>query len=129
MNTFLAIALATVTAIGAFALAAGVGAHAAVAIVLALLAGALVAWQIGAKRALALDEAACSSGLKATSALATALALVVLLRLTVFMVDASRVGFSSIPTSTWELRHSCLSAYFVASKAAGEGRNVFDSAQ
>jgi hypothetical protein len=127
MRVFLAIAMAMAAACAALAATVGVGGSMAAAIISALLAAGLVAWRIG-KGAIALDSAACSSGLKVGSALATALALVTLVRLTVFMVDASRVGYANIPTSSWELGHSCLTAYYVAGKAAGEGRSVFDSA-
>lgn len=126
MRTFLAIALAGAAASGLLALVMGLGGSWLVGIVVALLAAGLVAWLIGSKRLVALDEAACSPVLKLTSAVLSVLALVMLVRLTVFMVDASRVEYASIPTSTWEVRHSCLTAYYVAGKAAGEGRNVFD---
>jgi alpha-1,2-mannosyltransferase len=126
MRTFLSIAMATAAASAALSVAMGVGASTTVAVICALLAAGLVAWRIG-KGAIALDAAACSPGLKVASALATALALVVLVRLSVFMVDASRVGYASIPTSSWELGHSCLTAYYVAGNAAGDGRSVFDS--
>ena len=59
------------------------------------------------------------------SGLATLVALVVLGRLTVFMADDARPSFSTFPSSGWELRHSCLSAYFVAAGAAREGRSVY----
>jgi alpha-1,2-mannosyltransferase len=59
------------------------------------------------------------------SGLATLAALVVLARLTVFMADDARPGFSAFPSSGWELRHSCVSAYFVAAGAAREGRSVY----
>jgi alpha-1,2-mannosyltransferase len=126
MRPFLAVALAGATACGSLALAMGLGGSWLVGIVAALLTAVLVAWLIGSKRLIALDEAACSPALKVASALISVLALVMLGRLTVFMVDASRVGYASIPASRWEVRHSCLTAYYVAAKAAGEGRNVFD---
>jgi alpha-1,2-mannosyltransferase len=128
MRTFLAMVLAGAAASGFFALAVGLGGSWQVGIVVALLAAGLVAWLVWSERLVRLDEAACSPVLKVTSAVLSVLALVLLARLTVFMVDASRVGYASIPTSSWELRHSCLTAYYVAGKAAGEGRNVFDAA-
>jgi hypothetical protein len=105
----------------------GLGGSWLIGIVVGLLAAGLVAWLIASKRLIALDEAACSPALKVTSVVIGVLALVMVGRLTVFMVDASRVGHASIPASAWEVRHSCLTAYYVAAKAAGEGRNVFDS--
>ena len=59
--------------------------------------------------------------LLALAGLATLGALIVLGRLTVFMADDARPSFSTFPSSAWELRHSCLSAYFVAAGAAREG--------
>jgi alpha-1,2-mannosyltransferase len=128
MRTFLAMVLAGATASSFLALAMGLGGSWLLGIVVALLAAGLVAWLIWSERLVRLDEGACSPVLKVTSAVLSVLALVVLVRLTVFMVDASRVGYASIPTSAWELRHSCLTAYYVAGKATGEGRNVFDAA-
>lgn len=55
-----------------------------------------------------------------------ALAAAVLLgRLAVFMADDARPGFSAFPSSGWEVRHSCASAYFVAAGAAREGGSVY----
>jgi hypothetical protein len=59
------------------------------------------------------------------SGLAALLALVMLARLAVFMADDARPGFSVFPSSGWEVRHSCLSAYFVAAGAARDGRGVY----
>jgi hypothetical protein len=61
----------------------------------------------------------------ALAGLTTLGALIVLGRLTVFMADDARPSFSTFPSSAWELRHSCLSAYFVAAGAAREGRSVY----
>jgi alpha-1,2-mannosyltransferase len=52
--------------------------------------------------------------------------LVLIGRLTLFMVDPELVRFSTYPASPFESRHSCLTAYFVAGQAAGGGREVFD---
>jgi hypothetical protein len=57
-----------------------------------------------------------------------ALALLLLGRLGVFMQDSSRTSFSLIPGSQRETTHSCLSAYFVAAQAAGQGREIYDEA-
>lgn len=59
------------------------------------------------------------------SGVAALVALVVLGRLTVFMADDARPGFSAFPSSAWELRHSCVSAYFVAAGAARDDRSVY----
>jgi alpha-1,2-mannosyltransferase len=57
--------------------------------------------------------------------LATLVMVVVLARLTVFMADDARPGFSAFPSSAWEVRHSCVSAYFVAAGAARDDRSVY----
>src|SRR4029079_2878381 len=59
------------------------------------------------------------------SGLITLAMLVVLARLTVFMADDARPNFSAFPSSGWEVRHSCVSAYFVAAGSAREGRSVY----
>src|SRR3954453_22363854 len=68
---------------------------------------------------------AATRSLLALSGLATLVALVVLGRLAVFMADDTRPSFSTFPSSEWELRHSCVSAYFVAAGAAREGRSIY----
>lgn len=54
-------------------------------------------------------------------------ALIVLVRLTAFMADPSKTGSSVIPSSEWEVRHSCLSAYYVAGQAVGQGHDPYDT--
>jgi hypothetical protein len=66
--------------------------------------------------------------LKVVSALALVIAVLQLGRLTVFMFDAGKPEYSAIPSSAWERRHSCLTAYFVAAEAAGQGRDIYDDA-
>ena len=46
--------------------------------------------------------------------LTTLAALVVLGRLTVFMASDARTDLSTFPSSQFEVRHSCVSAYFEA---------------
>jgi hypothetical protein len=73
-------------------------------------------------------DASNSRALKIVCALATLVALVMLGRMAVFMADPSRPDYSYMPWSEWEVRHSCLSSYYVAAQAAGEGANVYDEA-
>ncbi len=75
---------------------------------------------------LSLPEGARSRALLILSGLLMAVALVQIGRLSVFMLDASRTGFSQFPSSAWETGHSCVSAYYVAGQGAGEGRSVYD---
>jgi hypothetical protein len=50
-----------------------------------------------------------------------------LIRLSVFMVDPSQQTFSTVPWSQWEVRHSCYSAYFVASEAAETTADIYNN--
>lgn len=72
------------------------------------------------------SEGGRSRGLMIVSGVLLAVALVLFARLTIFMVDPSRTSAALFPFSDWDSRHSCVSAYFVAAQAAGEGRNVYD---
>jgi len=117
-------------ATGTFGFAAGAGltgSWLAAALIAAVCAG-LAALLIHRGRIPALDATACSRRLMIVSGLATLVGLVLLARLTVFMVDPSRVGYSFMPASKWEVEHSCLSAYFVAAQAASSTPNVYDDA-
>jgi hypothetical protein len=77
---------------------------------------------------LQLDESAPSRGLQLLSTAASLVALVVLARLAVYMVDPSRIAFSFIPGSKWEVEHSCLSAYFISAQAASGTQDIYDDA-
>ena len=70
-------------------------------------------------------SSAAARSLLVLSGVATLVGLVVLGRLTVFMADDARPGLSTFPSSGWEVRHSCVSAYFVAAGAARDGRSVY----
>jgi hypothetical protein len=127
MRKTISVALGIAAGIAALAFTMGLSGSWAAASVAALLVSGFVAWLLGKRQVIAIDEAACSPALKWVSALTTVLALLLVGRLTVFMVDASRVEYSAIPASAWEIRHSCLTAYYVAGKAVGDARSVFDS--
>lgn len=77
---------------------------------------------------LRIEESACPTWLKVLSGMATVLAILLVGRLSVFMLDASRPGASLVPSSTWEVQHSCLSAYYVAADAIRTKPNVYDNA-
>jgi len=94
------------------------------ALPLGVAAGAIAGWLFWHRPPVAIDAAACSRGLKIASALATALALIQIGRISVYMISAAQPGWSVIPGSDWEVRHSCLSAYYVASKA--DARRIYD---
>ena len=76
-------------------------------------------------RSTALHSPAPARGLLVLSGVAILVALVVLGRLTVFMAADARTDLSTFPSSPFEVRHSCVSAYFVAAGAARDGRSVY----
>jgi alpha-1,2-mannosyltransferase len=92
---------------------------------LAAMAGGAVAWWCW--RRLPLDPTACSRALRIVACVATVLAFVQLGRLAVFIVDPSRVAYSFLPSSRWEVEHSCLTAYFVAADSISTTPNVYDN--
>lgn len=63
--------------------------------------------------------------LKVVSVLASVAALVLLGRLAMFMLYPAEPHWSFLPSSNWEVRHSCLSSYFVAAQAP-EPRLIYD---
>src|SRR6266850_1422510 len=115
-------------AAGIFGLTAGAGLTGSrwAAILIAAVVAGLVGLLVYRRPIVPLDEAACSPGLKAVSGLATIGALVQIARLAVFMIDPSQVGYSAVPTSQWEVQHSCLSAYFVSAQALSSAPNIYD---
>jgi hypothetical protein len=126
MRAFIAFSLAFASGICAFAMAEGLSGSLPVAFLIGALAAGLAGWRVWTRPIVAIDEAACSRGLKVVSGVATVVALLELARLTVFMVAPAQVAYSTVPGSAWEVRHSCLSAYFVAGEAAGRGQDVYD---
>ena len=115
-------------AAGIFSFAAGAGLTGSIPIALALAAvtaGLVV--RLGHKHSILVIEASsCPRGLRALSGIGILVALVQLSRLAIFMVDPSQVGYSSLPSSQWEVQHSCLSAYYVAAQAADTAPNLYD---
>jgi len=125
MRTLVACSIGAACGIFAFSIAVGITGSWAAASVIAVLVAGLVAWAYRARPIVPIDEAACSRGLKIVSALATIAALVQLARLAVFMVDPQRPAYSVFPSSDWEVRHSCVSAYFVAARAADRVPSIY----
>jgi len=114
---------------GLFGFAAGVGITNSwwEAALLGVCVAGLIGWLVYTRAIVPLDEAACSRGLKIVSGAATLVALLQLARLTVFMVDPSQTAFSFVPSSTWEIEHSCLSAYHISGQSAPSVPDVYDN--
>ncbi len=128
MRMVVSLALAVATGLFAFTASMGLTHSLLVAAAIAAVVATLVAWRTFRHPVIALDDGACSPGLKVVALLSTLAALGMLARQTVFTVDPVRVSYSLVPSSDWEARHSCLSAYAVAAEAASAHRNVYDDA-
>jgi hypothetical protein len=126
LQRLVAAALGLGSGIFIFCIAAGLAGSWRTALAVAVPASALATWMFWKRPPVLIDEAACSRGLMIVAALAAVLALVQLGRLAVFMVAPERPAWSSLPASNWEVRHSCVTAYYVAAKGAGTGANVYD---
>jgi hypothetical protein len=104
LRALVASSLAVAVGLLAWTAALGVTGSGVAAIFLAAAAAGLMGWQSYARPIAALDEAACPRGLKIVSGLATILASILLARLAVFAVAPSRVCYSAVPSSDWEIR-------------------------
>jgi hypothetical protein len=131
MRPFTAACLALAAALFTFSCIAGVTGSRIAAGVAALAAGAAVVWRgprsgLLPGRLTAADLRPLPKGLAIACAAGAIVALVLLARLTVFMVDSERTGWSFAPSSDWETRHCCLTAYHVAAEASHKVANVYD---
>jgi hypothetical protein len=125
MRTFVASALGIAAGIFGFAASVGLTKSWPAAAVIAAIAGVAVFLLARKPSVLPLDERPLPPGLALISAVATSGALLLLARITVFMVDSTAVAYSHLPMSDWEVRHSCLSAYFVAAEAISSTPDVY----
>ena len=123
---FVSISLGLATGIFALPAAASLTDSRPVALLVAACAAAVVIALLHRHPIVTLDEAGCTRPLVIVAGVATPLALVLLARMAVFMVDPSQVAYSSIPNSPWEVQHSCLSAYYVSGEAASTTPNIYD---
>jgi hypothetical protein len=119
-TTFVAVA------VGIFALAAASGLIGSVAVGagIAVAAAVVTAGLWWKHPPVAFGVTALPASFKALAVVATVVALVQMTRLAVYTVDPSQVGCSVVPSSDWEVHHSCVSAYYVAARAGAA--NVYD---
>ena len=108
-----------------FAAATGLTGSMIIAAAIGVFAAAMAAIVIWKFSILDLEAAASTRGLRIISTLAVLAALFQLARLTVFMVEPSYTKYSTFPFSTWEIRHSCLTAYFIADRSAGKVQDIY----
>jgi len=90
-----------------------------------MLMAVFAGWAAKKYAILPLDPDAAPTGLRWFSGVATIAMLVLLGRLTVFMVSAERTTYSVMPYSKWEVGHSCLSAYYIANQAAYQTTDIY----
>jgi hypothetical protein len=128
MGALIAVSVGVAAGICAFAVAAGLSGSLPLAFLVGTVGAGIAGWATWRRPIVVLDQTAASRGLRIVSGLATVVALVQLARLTVFMVAPAHVAYSTVPSSTWEVRHSCLTAYFVAAEAVGQGQDIYDAA-
>ena len=88
---------------------------------------ACVVWLFCRRPVFPYDQGAVSRALKVASGLATIAALLQLAVICVFMINPARVGCAVGPLRGPGLivAHSCLSAYFVAARAAPTGHDIY----
>ena len=128
MRRGIAASLGLLSGLLAWVLGRGLTGSQAAAIILALAAAALVGTLLHRRPPIVLDEAAATRTLRILGGAAAVLALVQVGRLAVFTVDPSRIAFSSVPNSRWELKHSCLTAYAVAARVVRHVPNIYEDA-
>ena len=104
--------------------AVGCGAPLALAVGIALLGALAAGWRAAGSRAVD-DVAALPPPVLGLGAVGMAVTLVELARLAVFMIDPAQVAWSIQPGNTWRVRHSCVSAYWVACQEVDDVDDVY----
>ncbi len=120
--------VAAATAIFLVAALAGIANSLIVPLVVGGALAVLVGYLQWRRPTVSIDVSGCSRALLAVSLAASVLALVFVSRLAVFMIDPAQTAYSTLPSSDWEIRHSCLTAYFVAGDVVRRTPNVYDTA-
>jgi len=127
MSTFLKIFLIALTAIFGFAAGLALTASAASAIAIGILTAGIAGWLIRKFPIIQIQQSAYTRGLQILSIIGIVLALVQLVRLTGFMIDPAKSNLSSIPWSQWDIKHNCLTAYFVAAQSVKNVPDIYDN--
>jgi alpha-1,2-mannosyltransferase len=121
-----ALVIASATAIFMVAVLVGItnsiGLSTALAVPVAILAG----MRQRSRPTVPLDWSGSPRMLVVIGGMAAVIMLVLVGRLSVFMMDPQRTGYSTAPASTWELRHSCLTAYYVAGDVVRRTPNIYE---
>jgi hypothetical protein len=127
LRAYLAVSLACASAIFVFAAALGFNQSRLAAALLAIGIAGTVGWFVWRSSVVPLDEEPGSRALKVISGLATIAALFQLARLCIFIINPAQVGYAVHPSRGLGLppAHSCMSAYYVAGRAAATSPNVY----
>jgi hypothetical protein len=127
MRALAALSLACAFAIFAFAATMGLVGSTVIAAIVSVGIAAFVAWFCWRRPIFPPYEGANPRALKIISALATIVALILLVRLCVFIVNPAAVGYAIGPSRGPGLttNHSCLSAYYVAARSVTTVPNVY----
>ena len=128
LRASVAAALGSATAIAAFTIGAGLTGSPKAALAIAVVAAAAVTAAAWRWPLVPVETASTPRAFRLACGVATVVALVELARLAVFIVWPGQIAYSQFPSSDWEVRHSCLTAYFVAAEAMPTTPNVYDDA-
>ena len=127
MRAVIAFSLACAFGIFAFAATMGLVRSTVIAAIVSVGVAAFVAWFCWRHPIVPLDEGASPHALKVISGLATIAALILLIRLCVFIINPAAVGYAIGPSRGpgLTINHSCLSAYYVAARSVTTVPNVY----
>ncbi len=126
VRALVALFVACLSAIFALTAAAGLTGSVAAAAVAAVATAVMVGVLLWKRPVVDPDWTGHSRAFAVLSCVAAVVALAEISRLAVFMVDPSKVWYSTVPSSDFEVRHSCLTAYFVAADVVRQRPNVYD---
>src|SRR6187402_2984730 len=121
---FFAATAGIVAGVAVVTAAAGCGAPLAMAVGIALLGAIAAGWLAAGSQAVE-DVAALPAPVLGLGGVGMVVTLVELARLAVFMIDPAQVAWSIQPGNTWRVRHSCVSAYWVACQEVDDGGDVY----
>ena len=121
---FFAATVGIVVGVALVTAAVGCGAPLALAVGIALLGAIAAGWRATGSQAVD-DVASLPTPVLGLGAVSMAVTLVELARLAVFMIDPTQVAWSIQSDNTWRVRHSCVSAYWVACQEVDDGGDVY----
>jgi hypothetical protein len=119
--------LIALSAIFGFSAALGLTASMTTAMAIGILTAGIAGLLIRKLPIIQIEKSASSRGLRICSMIGMVLALILLIRLTGFMIDPAKTNLSSAPWSVWEIKHNCLTAYFVAARSVKNVPDIYSN--